>query len=201
MPSKPRAAGGAGGRRSRLADEDLIPLVAGGDAGAFAALHDRHSRAAYSLAFRMTGERQAAEDLAQDAFLKVWRSAGSYRAHRGSVRTWLLSVVHNRGVDRLRSEASRRRTRERAEAEAPRSQPSEAFARAWSGHRRDRLREALGDIPRDQREALALVHLSGLTHAEASERLRLPLGTVKGRLRLGLEKLREHPALRGVAAG
>ncbi|MBD0354410.1 MAG: sigma-70 family RNA polymerase sigma factor, partial [Rubrobacteraceae bacterium] len=93
-----------------LADEDLISLVAQGDAEAFATLYDRHSRAAYSLAYRMMGERQAAEDLAQEAFLKLWRSATSYRADRGSVRTWLLSIVHNRGIDQLRSLASRRRT-------------------------------------------------------------------------------------------
>src|SRR3712207_7807175 len=90
-----------------LADEDLISLVEATDAEAFATLYDRHSRAAYSLAYRMMGERQAAEDLAQDAFLKVWRSATSYRADRGSVRTWLLSIVHNRGIDQLRSLASR----------------------------------------------------------------------------------------------
>ena len=78
----------------------------------------------------MTGERHAAEDLAQDAFLKAWRSASTYRSQRGSVKTWLLSIVRNRGVDRLRSQASRRRTREAAEAEAPRNQPSEGFAQA-----------------------------------------------------------------------
>ena len=98
-----------------LADEDLMSLMDGGDAEAFAALYDRHSRAGYSLAYRMMGERQAAEDLTQDAFLKVWRSAGGYRSERGSVRTWILSIVHNRGIDQLRSLASRRRTQDRVE--------------------------------------------------------------------------------------
>ena len=119
------------GRYPLLTDEDLISLVGAGDAFAFSALHDRHSRAIYSLARRLTGDEQDAEDLAQDAFLKVWRSAGSYRAERGSVRTWMLSVVRNQGIDRLRSQASHRRTQEKAEAEAPRSQPSEAFAETW----------------------------------------------------------------------
>ena len=199
--SKPRAAGGKGAYYSSLADGELISLVGAGDADAFAALYGRHRRAAYSFSYRMTGEKQAAEDLAQDAFLKVWRSAGTYRAQRGSVRTWILTVVHNRGVDRFRSSARRRRTREKAEALAPGSQPSEAFSEAWSNHKRERLREALRDIPHDQREVLALVHFSGLTKAEVSERLGLPLGTVKGRARLGLRKLREHPALRTMAAG
>ena len=201
MPSKPRTAGGKGAYYSSLADEALISLVGAGDAGAFAALYGRHCRAVYSLSYRMTGEKQAAEDLAQDAFLKVWRSAGTYQPRRGNVRTWILTVVHNRGVDRFRSSARRRRTREKAEALAPGSQPSEAFSEAWANHQRDRLREALRDIPRDQREVLALVHFFGLTNAEVSERLGLPLGTVKGRARLGLRKLRDHPALREMAVG
>ena len=111
-----------------VADEDLMSLTSGGDAEAFTALYDRHVRAAYSLAYRMMGERQATEDLVQEAFLKVWRAAGIYRAERGSVRIWILSIVHNRGIDQIRSHASRRRTQERIEASAPRSQPSEAFA-------------------------------------------------------------------------
>ena len=102
-----------------LADEDLISVVEAGDAEAFATLYDRHSRAAFSLAYRMMGERQAAEDLAQDAFIKPWRGAGSYRAGRGSVRAWILSIVHNRGIDQLRSQASRRRTQDKIEASAP----------------------------------------------------------------------------------
>ena len=199
--SKPRAARSKVAYYSSLADEELISLVGAGDAGAFDALYGRHSRAAYSLSYRMTDEKQAAEDLVQDAFLKVWRSAGTYRSRRGSVKTWILTVVHNRGIDRFRSSARRRMTREKAEAEAPRSQPSEAFSEAWANHQRDRLREALQDIPHDQREVLALVHFSGLNKAEVSERLGLPLGTVKGRARLGLRKLRDHPALREMAVG
>jgi RNA polymerase sigma-70 factor (ECF subfamily) len=197
----PTAAAGKGGRYARLADEELIPLVGADDAGAFAALYDRHCRAAYGLAYRLTNERQAAEDLAQDAFLKAWRSAGTYRAHRGSVKTWLLSIVRNCGVDRLRSQATRRRTREEAEVEAPKNQPSEGFSEAWGNHKRDRVREALRDLPREQREVLALLHLRGLTQAEVSERLGLPLGTVKGRSRLGLRKLRARSELRTLSVG
>ncbi len=192
---------GHGGRYRLLTDEDLISLVGAGDAFAFSALHDRHSRATYSLAYRMLGERQAAEDLAQDAFLKLWRSAGSYRAERGSVRTWMLSVVRNQGIDRLRSQASYWKTQEKAEAEAPRSQPSEAFAETWRKCRRDRVREVLKDLPHTQHQVLALTHFSDLTNAEIAERLCVPLGTVKGRIRLGLKKLRNHPELREMAVG
>ena len=168
-----------------------MSLVQGGDAQAFAALYDRHSRAAYSLAYRMMGEKQAAEDLAQDAFLKVWRSAAGYRAERGSVRTWILSIVHNRGIDQLRSMASRRRTQEKVEAEAPRSQPSEAFAESWSNSQREQVRAAMSTLPPEQIKILELAYFSGYTHVEIADILDIPLGTVKGRMRLGLKKIRD----------
>ncbi|MBA2534179.1 MAG: sigma-70 family RNA polymerase sigma factor [Rubrobacter sp.] len=182
-----------------LADEDLISLVETGDADAFATLYDRHSRSAFSLAYRMMGERQAAEDLAQDAFLKAWRGAGSFRAERGSVRTWILSIVHNRGIDQLRSHASRRRTQDKIEATAPRSQPSEAFAETWRNSQRDQVREAMGTLPSEQLKILELSYFSGYTHVEISELLSLPLGTVKGRMRLGLKKIRDYFESRGAA--
>jgi RNA polymerase sigma-70 factor (ECF subfamily) len=175
-----------------LADEDLISLVEAGDAEAFATLYDRHSRAAFTLAYRMMGERQASEDLTQDAFLKVWRGASSYRAERGSVRTWILSIVHNRGIDQIRSQASRRRTQEKVEASAPRSQPSEAFAETWRNSQRDQVREALDTLAPEQLKILELAYFSGYTHVEISELLGLPLGTVKGRMRLGLKKIRDY---------
>src|SRR5215210_1057675 len=175
-----------------LSDEDLISLVEAADAEAFATLYDRHSRAAFSLAYRMMGERQTSEDLAQDAFLKVWRGASSYRADRGSVRTWILSIVHNRGIDQIRSQASRRRTQEKIEASAPRSQPSEAFAETWRNSQRDQIREALNTLPPEQLKILELAYFSGYTHVEISDLLGLPLGTVKGRMRLGLKKIKEY---------
>ena len=174
------------------ADEDLMSLAEAGDAAAFGVLYDRHSRAGYSLAYRMMGEKQAAEDLTQDAFLKVWRSAGGYRAKRGSVRTWILSIVRNRGIDRIRSLASRRRTQDRVEQSAPRSQPSEAFAEAWHNRQREQIREALNTLPEEQLKILELAYFSGYTHVEISNLLDLPLGTVKGRMRLGLKKIREY---------
>jgi RNA polymerase sigma-70 factor, ECF subfamily len=182
-----------------LADEDLISLVEAADAEAFATLYDRHSRAAFSLAYRMMGERQASEDLTQDAFLKVWRGASSYRADRGSVRTWILSIVHNRGIDQIRSQASRRRTQEKIEASAPRSQPSEAFAETLRNSQRDQVREALNTLPPEQLKILELAYFSGYTHVEISDLLGLPLGTVKGRMRLGLKKIRDYFESRDVA--
>ena len=175
-----------------LADEDLISLVEANDAEAFAVLYDRHNRAAYSLAYRMMGERQSADDLMQDAFLKVWRGAGSYRSERGSVRTWILSIVHNRGIDQLRSLASRRRTQQKIEASAPRSQPSEAFAQSWRNSQREQVREALKTLPPEQLKVLELAYFSGYTHVEIARLLDLPLGTVKGRMRLGLKKMKDY---------
>ena len=175
---EPHSLGNHSRRYPLLADEDLISLVVDGDARAFALLYDRHSRAAYSLAYRLTNGRQAAEDLVQESFIKAWRSAGGYRVGRGSVRTWILSIVRNRAIDQFRSQATRRRTREKVEASAPVTGPNEAFAETWRNFERNLLRRALETLPYEQREVLALNHLSGLTHAEIAERLRLPLGTV-----------------------
>ena len=173
-----------------LADEELMPLVNNGAPKAFAALYDRHSQAAYCLAYRMMGEKQAAEDLAQEAFIKVWRRAGSYRAQKGSVRTWILSIVHNRGIDQLRSHASRRRTQEKIEASAASSQRSEAFAETWRNTQSEQVREALSTLPKEQLKILELAYFSGYTHVQIAELLNVPLGTVKGRMRLGLQKMR-----------
>lgn len=189
---------GHGGRYPLLADEDLISLA--GDGQAFALLYDRHGRAAYSLAYRMLGERQAAEDLAQNAFIKVWRGASSYRTERGRVRTWILTIVHNRSIDKLRANATRRRMQEKMEASALRSQPSKAFAESWRNSQRDQVREALNTLPAEQLKILELAYFSGYTHVEIVDLLGLPLGTVKGRMQLGLKKLRDHFEAREIAA-
>jgi RNA polymerase sigma-70 factor, ECF subfamily len=176
-----------------LADEDLISLVEEAkDTHAFATLYDRHSRAAYSLAYRMMGEPQAAEDLTQESFLKLWRAAGSYRSERGSVRTWLLSIVHNQGIDQLRSIASRRRTQQKVELSAPTSEASEAFLESWRNSQREQVREAMKALPKEQLKVLELAYYSGYTHVEIAELLEVPLGTVKGRMRLGLQKIRSY---------
>ena len=123
---------------ARLADEDLLTLVERGDAEAFEVVYDRHSRVAYSLAFRLLGDRQSAEDLVQDAFLAVWRGAGGYTPARGSVRNWMLSIVHNRGVDRLRTLAAMSRRQdalEQVELRRP-DEPDAADARHRPRHGR-----------------------------------------------------------------
>ena len=176
-----------------------MPLVEGGDAEAFAVLYDRHGRMAYSLAYRMMGEKQEAEDVVQEAFIKVWRSAGGYRVGRGSVRTWILSIVHNRGIDQIRSHARRGRMQDKVETSAPKSEPSEAFAETWKNAQQKQVREALKTLPKEQLKILELAYFSGYTHVEIAESLELPLGTVKGRMRLGLQKIRGFFQARGAA--
>ena len=176
-----------------LADEELISLVhTNQDPHAFATLYDRHSRAAFSLAYRMMGDHQAAEDILQESFLKLWRSASSYRAERASLRTWLLSIVHNRAIDQLRSRATKRRTQQKIEAVAPRYEASEAFGHTLANFQREQVREALRSLPEEQLKTLELAYFSGYTHVEIAELLGVPLGTVKGRMRLGLKKVRDY---------
>ncbi len=191
----------ADGSRQYLyrADEDLMPLVEAADAEAFAALYDRHGRAAYSLAYRNMGDRQEAEDVVQEAFIRVWRSAGGYRVGRGSVRTWILSIVHNRGIDQIRSRAHLRRKQDKIEASAPTSEPSEAFAETWKNSQREQVREALDTLPQEQLQILELAYFSGYTHVEIAEFLDVPLGTVKSRMRLGLKKMRDYLGSQGMA--
>lgn len=169
-----------------------MSLAEQGDAKAFGVLYDRHSRAAFSLAYRIMGERQSSEDLVQEVFLKVWRLAGRYRVERGSVRTWILSIVHNRGIDQIRSTASRQRTQDRVEATTQKVQHSDAFSEAWRNSQREQVREALQTLPAEQLKILELAYFSGYTHMEISKLLDLPLGTVKGRMRLGLKKIKSH---------
>ncbi|MGF1471522.1 MAG: sigma-70 family RNA polymerase sigma factor [Rubrobacteraceae bacterium] len=174
-------------------DEELMSLVVESrDSDAFATLYDRYSRAAYSLAYRMLGDKQAAGDLLQDVFMEVWESADKYRAERGSLRTWILAIIHHRAMNRLRSASSRRRVQVRVEAMAQTSQPSEAFSEAWRSTQRDEVRRALSSLPPEQMEVLELAYFSGYKQREIAEHLDLPLGTVKSRTRLSLKRLKSH---------
>ena len=185
---------------TRLADEDLLTLVERGDADAFEVIYERHSRVAFSLAFRLLGDRPSAEDLVQDAFLAVWRGAGSYSSTRGSVRNWLLSILHNRGVDRLRTLAAMTRRQEALEqAELRRPDEPDAAALGIGQALAGSVREELSTLPGEQFEVLKLAYYGGFTHQEIAEMLELPLGTVKSRMRLGLDRLRRGLGEAGVA--
>jgi RNA polymerase sigma-70 factor (ECF subfamily) len=174
-----------------LADEELMALAAGADADAFEILHDRHAGVAFSLAYRICGDRASAEDAYQDAMLSVWRSAERYRPHLGSVRSWILTLVHHRAIDLVRRRARVDGPLVAAElaAEAPASEPG---TEALAFERADRagLRTALDGLPADQRQIVGLAYYGGFSQAEIAATLELPLGTVKSRMRLGLDKLR-----------
>ncbi|MBV9336288.1 MAG: sigma-70 family RNA polymerase sigma factor [Solirubrobacterales bacterium] len=174
-----------------LADEELMDLVDDGEVRAFEVIFDRHAGAAYSLALRMCGRRALAEDIVQEAFLSLWRSGTSYDRGRGSVRSWVLSAVHNRAVDALRRAGSKAGRDVHDEGIAERLPAREATDAEVE--RRDdarRIRSALGELPPDQRRVIELAYFGGLTHNQIAEMLELPPGTVKGRMRLGLTRMR-----------
>jgi RNA polymerase sigma-70 factor, ECF subfamily len=176
-----------------LADEELMQLARRGDARAFEVIYDRHSPAAFSLAYRIMGTRAAAEDVTQEAFLSIWRSGERYDSRRGSVRTWVLGIVHHRGIDALRRATVHSRRRAGDEGieerfEAPDRTDLEAARREEAGT----VRAALGALPADQVQVIELAYFGGFTHTEIAAMLDAPVGTVKGRMRLGLKKLRER---------
>src|SRR5947209_4334844 len=174
-----------------LADEDLMELVRDGHARAFEVVFDRHAGPAFSLAYRMCGQRARAEDVVQEAFLSLWRSGARYDRVRGSVRSWILSTVHNRAVDVIRRDVGKAGRDVAGEQLAERIASGEHIEQEVE--RRDdahRVRTALGELPSDQRRVIELAYFGGFTHTQIAEMLELPAGTVKGRMRLGLAKLR-----------
>lgn len=174
-----------------LADEDLLELVHDGEVQAFEVIFDRHGTAAFSLAYRMCGRRVAAEDIVQDAFLSLWRSSRGYDPRRGSVRSWVLSAVHNRAIDTFRRQSSRS-ARDVADDGIAERMPAPDSTDAEVERRDDarRVRTALDELPSDQRQVIELAYFGGFTHSQIAEMLDLPPGTVKGRMRLGLTKMR-----------
>jgi RNA polymerase sigma-70 factor, ECF subfamily len=174
-----------------LADEELMALVADADADAFEVVYDRHVGAAYSLAHRICGQGPAAEDTCQEAFLAVWRSAARYDPAKGSVRSWLLTVVHHRAIDRVR-----RTTRHRAgivggedaAALVPAADDTERGALERLDH--EEMLGLVAALPVEQRQAISLSFYSGYSNSEVARILGIPVGTVKSRMRRGLERLR-----------
>jgi RNA polymerase sigma-70 factor, ECF subfamily len=174
-----------------LADEDLMPLVHDGDARAFEVVFDRHSDAAFSLAYRMCGRRGMAQDVVQEAFLSLWRSGARYDRTRGSVRSWILGVVRNRTIDLFRRDTVRAGRDINAESIVERMASTEDIARDTERRQDARgVRAALHDLPPDQRQVIELAYFGGFSHTQIAEMLDVPAGTVKGRMRLGLTKLR-----------
>jgi len=184
------AAGGASGSDADRTDRIQMDRLARGELGALDVLYEQYGAMAFSIAYRITGDRSAAEDVVQEAFLGAWRNAGRYVDARGSVRTWLLSIVHHRAIDAIRR---RRPTVELPETEAT-LPDTLTLPDVWADVElrldRESVRGAMGSISEVQREAIELAYFGGLTQTEIAERTGVPLGTVKGRLRLGLQGMR-----------
>ena len=184
-----------------LADEDLMSLVRRGDARAFELIYDRHSGPAFSLAYRIVGSRSSAEDVVQEAFLSLWRSGARYDRARGSVRTWVLGIVHHRAIDGLRRNAVHDRRRASDEGIEERFEARERTELEVA--RRDEaqgIRAAMDKLPAEQCHVIELAYFGGFSQTEIASMLETPLGTVKGRMRLALEKLRDDLRVEGVAS-
>jgi RNA polymerase sigma-70 factor (ECF subfamily) len=176
----------------RLADEDLMPLVAQEDPLAFEVFYDRHAGSAYSLAYRIVGDRQSAEDVTQEALLSIWRSGARYDRARGSVRAWTLGIVRNRAIDLLRKDSGRSPKLAFDSEELLERRPAEELTDT-EALRRETAREvrgAIGGLPEDQSRVVQLAYFGGFTHSEIAQMLNEPLGTVKGRMRLAMDKIR-----------
>lgn len=173
-------------------DRALLLAMQQGDEPAVAALYDRYGGIVYGLAYRITGEGSLAEDVVQEAFVSVWKQCGRFDPARGQVRSWLLTIVHHKAVDAVRRRSGRS---ERALPEGPEEfiatdgRPEQLAEMTMDAAA---VREAVRLIPEEQRQTVTMAYFEGLTHVEIAERMQVPLGTVKSRLRIGLEKMREY---------
>src|SRR5215468_11229385 len=170
------------GKAERLADEELMPLIGERDPESFEVFYDRHGGVAYSLAYRIVGERGAAEDVTQEAFISIWRSGARYDAARGSVRSWMLGIVRNRAIDALRSRAGQAPKLDFDDEAALEQRPADEQTEGEALRREtaDELRGALEELPGDQSKVIALAYFGGFSHSEIASMLGVPLGTVKG---------------------
>lgn len=168
----------------------LIRQISLGDREAFGRFYDRYAPLVFAFALRLLRVRSDAEDLLQEVFLQVWRQAGSYSQERGSPEAWLITITRSRGVDKLRSI----RRRDRSFVPVEESSRGEGGGKVESGAGQSEARlmvhGALGGLPEAERRALELAYFDGLTQSEIAARLGEPLGTVKTRMRTGLDRLR-----------
>ncbi len=175
-----------------------------GNAVAMDILFDRYSRPIYSFAYRMLGDREQAEELSQEVFLRAWRRSSRFTDARGSLISWLLSITHNMAIDELRKQQRRPQKQQSEEPEVLMAQLRDTDAslehQAIHSERRTTVRTALAELPPPQREVLELAYFGGLTQREISDMLDVPLGTIKTRMRLGLQKLQDSAALQSLDA-
>lgn len=179
------------------ADRDLVAAAAGGDERAIASLYDRYGGVMYAVAYRIVGQRADAEEVVIEAFAQVWREATRFDPTRGSVAGWLTMIARSRALDVVRARARRERITAAAAADRPGVSPGmsdrrpDALGALDDAERRDRIGEALATLSPPQRQAIELAYFEGLSQSEIAARLQEPLGTIKTRVRLGMQKLRE----------
>jgi RNA polymerase sigma factor (sigma-70 family) len=173
--------------RSDLA---LAATLASGDAAALDRLYAHYRPVAFSIAYSLLADAGAAEDVVQDAFIRAWRNASSFQATRGSFRAWLLTIVRNTAIDQLRARKTAVRHQTRLAQFATTTDGDDVSTSVIAQEEARRLRAALGSLPLAQRHAVELAFFAGLSHGEIAALTGIPLGTVKGRMRLGLRRLR-----------
>lgn len=178
-----------------ISDADLMAALAAGDADAMGLLYDRFSRPVYAFAFRMMGDRDHAEDVMQEVFLRAWRRSARFSDSRGSLISWLLSITHNMAIDELRKKQRRPQKAESTEPEllltTLRDTGLSIEDLAIGTERGQIVRRVLAEIPENQRVVLELGYFQGMTQREIAEHLGAPLGTIKTRMRLALRKLQD----------
>ena len=172
------------------ADRAVLERIVAGDLHALEALYDRYRTMSYSIAYRITNDATLAEDVVQDAFLGAWRNAARYVEGRGSVKTWLLSIVHHRAIDAIRRRKPTTDLPEREDVPPAELRLPDIWAEVSANLDADAVRGALAVLSDVQREAIELAYFGGLTQQEIAVRMDTPLGTVKSRMRLGLLAMR-----------
>jgi RNA polymerase sigma-70 factor, ECF subfamily len=185
-----------------LGDVDLVAQLAAGSQEALAELYDRYGRLAYSVALRVLGDQGRAEDAVQEAFLKIWNQASTFDLRRGSLRNWLMTSVRNRSIDYLRGRGAHERQEVQLQpALAEAAARSDPWREVSLSLERDAVREAMSNLPAEQRQAVELAYFAGYSHREIADMTRVPLSTVKGRMRLALEKLSSYLQGKGLIDG
>ena len=181
-------------------DVALLKAIAARDEVALAQLYDRYRAILFGLLMRILNNREEAEDVLQEVFLQVWRKAADFDESRGRPFTWLVTLARSRGIDRLRTLASRERVAE-AGAREPSEEISDAATDAFKSEQRGLVSDALAKLPDEQKRPIMLAYFDGLTQSEIATSLGAPLGTVKTRMRTGLIRLRELLAGQGESFG
>jgi len=194
-----RLAASPGQNLASLHDEALIELIVRRDGEALGALYDRYGRLVFAVALRITGDREIAEEVTQDVFHNAWQGAGGFRVGSGTCSAWLMGITRHRAIDATRSRRFRARAREDdLTIEYPSSAENDPLYQVDQQLTREMIRSALNELPQNQRQTIELAYYGNLTGAEIAERLGEPLGTVKTRMRLGMQKLRALFTQRGV---